>query len=166
MGVATIRETGPDDLDEVAAVHHQAWLETYRGLLPESWFAEHDEAWFRELRQYWAENPRPGRRQWVAEAGGSVVGFASSGPSRSPDLRPAAVRALELYAIYVLAAHHGTGVGRALLSAAVGEAPAEVWVARDNPRAREFYGRHGFVADGAEVSDPGLCDLVEIRMVR
>jgi GNAT superfamily N-acetyltransferase len=166
MGVVTIRESGPGDLDAVAAVHHQAWLETYRGLLPEGWFAEHNEGWFRELRRHRAENPRPGRREWVADADGSVVGLASSGPSRSPDLRPAAVRVLELYAIYVLAAHHGTGVGRGLLTAAVGEAPAEVWVARDNPRARAFYGRHGFVADGTEVSDPDLCDLVEIRMVR
>jgi hypothetical protein len=41
---------------------------------------------------------------------------------------------------------------------------AELWVVEDNPRARRFYDKHGFAADGARFVD--ALDIVEIRMVR
>jgi RimJ/RimL family protein N-acetyltransferase len=39
-------------------------------------------------------------------------------------------------------------------------------VFRDNPRARAFYQRNGFVPDGATCTEERFPDLVEIRMVR
>ncbi|GAA3074505.1 hypothetical protein [Actinocorallia glomerata] len=44
--------------------------------------------------------------------------------------------------------------------------PAQLWVAAENPRARRFYERQGFRADGAEVVDDDAEGLREIRMVR
>ncbi|WP_255372045.1 N-acetyltransferase [Cellulosimicrobium sp. CUA-896] len=78
------------------------------------------------------------------------------------------VRELELHSLYVLAVWHGTGVGTALLEAAVPPGtPAELWVAESNGRARSFYRRHGFEADGTrEASAPRFGGLAEIRMVR
>lgn len=38
--------------------------------------------------------------------------------------------------------------------------------AKDNARARRFYDKNGFTADGTEQVDPDLDGLVEIRMVR
>jgi GNAT superfamily N-acetyltransferase len=69
-----------------------------------------------------------------------------------------------LYVLYVYAAHHGTGVGPALLEAVVDpEESVALWVADPNPRAHAFYCKHGFVADGtAQVAD----GVREIRMVR
>jgi GNAT superfamily N-acetyltransferase len=73
-------------------------------------------------------------------------------------------QAMQLYVLYVLAAHHGTGAGAALLDAVIpAEQDAALWVADPNPRAQAFYRRHGFEADGARRFEEGVR---EIRMVR
>ena len=61
---------------------------------------------------------------------------------------------------------HGSGTGQALLDAAVGDRPAFLWTAEDNPRAQAFYRRNGFIADGARKIEPEWENLAEIRMVR
>ena len=54
----------------------------------------------------------------------------------------------------MLPAYWSTGVGWALMAAALDRARAEgyasisLWVLRDNPRARRFYERAGFAATG------------------
>jgi GNAT superfamily N-acetyltransferase len=66
--------------------------------------------------------------------------------------------------LYVQAADHGTGAGRALLEAVIDSAqPAALWVADPNPRAQAFYRKHGFAADGTAQVEGGVR---EIRMVR
>jgi ribosomal protein S18 acetylase RimI-like enzyme len=96
----------------------------------------------------------------VAERNGELVGIAMSGPP----LDAAVAWERQLYVLYVYAADHGSGAGRALLEAVVhpGE-PAALWVADPNPRAQAFYRKHGFVADGAAQVEDGVR---EIRMVR
>jgi ribosomal protein S18 acetylase RimI-like enzyme len=99
----------------------------------------------------------------VAEQREQIVGFAVAGPARDAD----APRELELYAIYLLAAQHGSGLAQGLIDATLGEQPASLWVAEDNPRALRFYGRNGFEPDGASKDDPmGDESIREIRMVR
>lgn len=73
---------------------------------------------------------------------------------------------MELWALYILSSHYGTGLGQALLDAAIGTAPATLWVAEDNPRARSFYARNGFTPDGTRNVDAAADDLAEIRMTR
>ena len=68
--------------------------------------------------------------------------------------------------LYVLADHHGTGIGQLLLDAVVAPGvPAQLWVAEHNPRARRFYERNGFLPDGASFIDERL-NLAEVRQVR
>ena len=98
---------------------------------------------------------------FLAALPGEVIGFASSGPCRDPD--PA--HALELFAMYVRAAWHGTGVADRLLAAAVRDEPASLWVFEVNPRARGFYARHGFHPDGTRQVEPGT-GVPEVRLVR
>jgi GNAT superfamily N-acetyltransferase len=88
-----------------------------------------------------------------------VIGVAMAGPPESPE--PG--WRLHLYVLYVLAAHHGSGAGAALLDAVVGHESAALWVADPNPRAQAFYLKHGFVPDGTFQVENGLR---EIRMVR
>src|SRR5215218_5402808 len=149
------------DAAGIGAVHMQCWKESYTRLLSPGFF---DSRTPERAAERWAETLAAPSDQavHVATLGGEVVGFAGSGPSR--DEPP--VRELELYSIYVLAAHHGEGVGQELLDAAVGSVPASLWVAKANPRAQAFYRRNGFGADGGEKTEPSWENLEEIRLVR
>lgn len=149
------------DAAGIAHVHVQAWRETYAHLVPADTLAALDEAaraerWERLIA---AETPEA----WVATDGGAVIGWATTGHGHDED----APRPLELEGIYVLASHHGSGAGQRLLDAAVGGHPAYLWVADDNPRARAFYTRNGFVPDGLRTRYPLAGTPVDvIRMVR
>lgn len=92
---------------------------------------------------------------------GEVLGFASGGPTRDPD-GPAE---WELYAVNVVATAYGSGLAVDLVAAVVGDRPSSVWVLEENARARAFYAREGWVADGARrVHEATACP--EMRMVR
>ena len=88
--------------------------------------------------------------------------------SRPPGARriPTRRATSSFWMIYQYSRAHGSGTGQALLDAAIGDAPAYLWVAEDNPRAQAFYRRNGFVPDGAREVLAHAENLVEIRMVR
>lgn len=75
-------------------------------------------------------------------------------------------RERQLYAIYVLASQYGTGAGQSLLDETLGKDPAVLCVARENPRAIQFYVRNGFTFDGAEQTDPAAPMITDARMIR
>jgi ribosomal protein S18 acetylase RimI-like enzyme len=91
---------------------------------------------------------------------GEIVGFASAGPSRDED----APTGWELYAINVLAAHHGTGIADQLINAVIAQRAATLWVVADNARAQGFYRRHGFGVEGAAKVHEGT-GAPEVRMI-
>ena len=109
--------------------------------------------------------PAGRERVRVARRHGRIVGFVVRGPAAEHQGHPQ-VRDEQLYSLYVLSSYYGHGVGQALLDQALGARPAQLWVARDNARARRFYEKNGFTADRTEQVDPDLDGLVEIRMVR
>ena len=87
-----------------------------------------------------------------------ITGYAMliNGVSDDPDVQRAVhIRpAVELSKMYVLPAHHGSGVAAALmdaaLDAAAGRAAGCVWlgVNQENQRAQRFYKKHGFTVSG------------------
>ena len=157
-----LRAPGPQDADGIAWVQIQGWRETYAHLLPGRFYDDTELAARRKRWEQWlTAEPVPPRLR-VADEGGQLVGFAFAGPALDED--PA--RELQLFAIYVRPSHHGTGLGARLLEAVIGDAPAQLWVAKDNPRAHAFYRKHGFSPDGHEIADPDLDDLAEVRLVR
>ena len=154
-----------DDAEELASVHVQAWREAYAELLPEHFY---DDAARASRQVMWsgrlsAEAVR--ERVRVARRQGQIVGFVVRGPAAEHQGHPP-VRDEQLYALYVVSSAYGRGVGQALLDQALGERPAQLWVAKNNLRARRFYEKNGFTADETEQVDPDLDGLVEIRMVR
>ena len=158
-GLPAIRRGTPADATAVAGCHTVCWREAYAGLVADDYlFSETVE---RQRLARWRERLGGTRAVWLATDDGRVVGAASTNAVRDTD-PPATV---ELMSLYVRAAYHGTGLADRLLRAAVDAGPASLWVFAANLRARRFYARHGFAADGTEMVDADT-GLLEIRMVR
>jgi GNAT superfamily N-acetyltransferase len=148
-----IRRATPEDARAIAEVHVASWLAAYRGLLPDEALAALDV----DVRsERWREVLAAGSHTLVAEADGGVYGVASIGRSRDPD---AGTDVGELYGLYLRPERWDQGLGRALHDAAVddlraqGFAEATLWVLDTNERARRFYERQGWRADGSVRSD-------------
>ena len=157
-----LRPATPDDAAGCAFVHHTSWVETYWELIP----ASHWEIDTLERRTaVWRQHVDAGAEVTVAESDGHIIGIAISGGAQVVgEYEPARDRQLSM--LYVLAAHHGTGVGQALLDAVLPpDTPAQLWVAEQNPRARRFYERNGFLPDGTRFVEEGP-GLAEVRLVR
>ena len=103
------------------------------------------EAWTAELAD-------PGFAVRIAESNGAILGYAKLGPPHLP-FTPRG-EAAELRQLYVLAPHHGSGIAQALMDWAFATARAQgaqnlyLSVFTDNHRARRFYDKLGFVAEG------------------
>ena len=155
-----VRKASLEDVEEIGHVHYEAHVQTYSGKFPEGVIesfpaSERAKMWTRFLTGNFGE-------LWVADLGGRIVGFAATGtPSDDPPMRD-----LELGSIYLLAAHHGSGLGQERLDVALGGRGASLWVLDDNPRARAFYARNGFSPDGTDNIDEHFGNVREIRMVR
>ena len=108
-----VRPAWVQDVRQMARVHVRCWQETYRGLMPD---AVLDDPGFPAARErMWTGALTGGRyrqnRAAVAERDDELAGIAMSGPPE--DVAAGWMR--RLYVLYVYAADHGTGAGRALL---------------------------------------------------
>ncbi|WP_193103713.1 GNAT family N-acetyltransferase [Brachybacterium sp. FME24] len=155
------------DAPALARIHVRGWEIAYGHLLAgEQWFGQ--PAIERRTAQWisWLTPGSPASDQGVLrlgrDAGGTPIGLAGSWPPR--DSSP--VRDRELSLLYIDRAWFGSGLARSLAEAVIGDEPASVWVAEENPRARRFYEKLGFVADGATQVEEQLGSIRDLRMVR
>ena len=164
----TLRTPAAADAPALAAVHHRCWVETYTGQVSGSFWDGFTAASLVPLWERITADDGVLRNVAMAEVEGELVGLAMAGPSsvrEHPAFPP--VRDRQLFMLYVLASHHGTGAGQALLEAVAGEDPVQLWVAAENPRAQAFYRRNGFLPDGARVAGSPTADEIPVlRMVR
>lgn len=166
----TVRAATIEDAAAIAGVHARSWQAAYRGIVADGFLdGLFDEVWTERWRTVFTA-PRDGVRTLVAHESTGVTGFARIGPVRDPD--PPGPGWDEVYAIYLAPASWGSGVGSALMAAALdtvadGVPGVSLWVFRDNARARAFYERHGFAADGLQqdITIDGQ-DLPEVRYRR
>ena len=143
-----VRPAVAGDAPGIARVHIAAWRETYARLLPAGALDDLDPV---ARAGRWVEILEAGRTDVaVAEAEGAIVGWASASTGRDAD----APRDRELEGIYLLADRYGTGAGQRLLDALIGDRPAYLWSAADNPRAQAFYVKNGFHDDGTRSEYP------------
>lgn len=143
-------------------MHTRSWQSAYRHVFGEERLAGIDVGRRRALWE--GALGDPGRDVFVAEGFGRIVGFVGTLPSRDADADG------ELGEIYSLPEAWGAGVGHALMAAALealaarGYRDAILYVLADNPRARAFYEREGWTADGTERTDRFLGqDVREVR---
>jgi GNAT superfamily N-acetyltransferase len=135
-----IRAGTAEDAGAVARVQVRTWQTAYARVFPRERLAE---LTLDAREAQWRESP-----PLVAQVGETVVGFVSVGPCHENE------SVGELFAIYVVPDHWGSGVGRELIAAGeerlreLGYTDAVLWVLEDNPRARQFYERAGWSDDG------------------
>lgn len=162
----SLRQPTLSDAAHIAELHVETWRETYSHVLPEDFFSEHHVQGRHRMWEHILGRDDGDRCVRIAEDGKQgIIGFAMTGPSFGPEDQELP-RDRQLFCLYVAAAHHGAGVGQALLDATAGSAPTMLWVAKDNPRAVAFYRGNGFDFDGVEQCDPGAPKITDARMVR
>lgn len=136
-----IRLAVPTDAAGIARVRVDAWRTTYRGMIPDAYLAamrveESTALWEKVLTA--APNTTS---VFVAERGGTVIGFASGHMLPEPRHGMDA----ELSAVYLDRDTQRAGVGRRLVAAiaaaqrAHGATGLIVWVISGNKPARAFY---------------------------
>ncbi|WP_405845897.1 GNAT family N-acetyltransferase [Streptomyces sp. NBC_01518] len=141
------------DCDRVSEIRVLGWQFAYRGLMPQSFLDGLSATADAERRRARFAESDGSVLNLVASVGDEIIGWAALGPYREGELR---AEDAELYALYLDPKHVGTGAGRALIqealrrAAALGHDRVYLWVVRGNARARRFYERAGFRADGAE----------------
>ncbi len=137
-----------------AYVHWKSWQEAYPGLVSPAYLEKLSLEKCEEIAFRRPENTL------VAKDGERVLGFVCYGGGDDPDTG-------EIFALYVLAAYYGTGLGRRLMDAGLErlrDCPeVRLWVLQGNARAIRFYEKCGFRSDGAEKKLPAL-SAREIRM--
>jgi GNAT superfamily N-acetyltransferase len=156
---ATIRQATPVDAEALGHLHLDVWDDAYTGLMPQQLLDDRREK-VAERIERWRDILTSGEgTTYVAAGPDGLIGFASAGSGRDPDLD----LEVELTALYVRATSWGTGVGHALLTEAIGDGPSYLWVLAGNDRAIRFYERQGFALDGsASEHEEGR----HVRMVR
>ncbi|MCS0600004.1 GNAT family N-acetyltransferase [Streptomyces sp. LP11] len=156
------------DCDRVAELRVRGWQHAYRGLMPGPYLDALSVPADAARRRDRFLTGDGSVTNLVAEHAGEVVGWAAHGPYREGERHTADA---ELYAIYVAPARLGTGIGRTLLAATLDHCSDHprllLWVLRENTRARRFYERAGFRADGTEETfEAGGAQVPEVRYVR
>lgn len=161
-----VRPAVVDDADAIARVQVRSWQVAYRGFMPDDLLDSLDvTAGARQQRERLGQLP-PGAQCFVAiDPTGQTVGFVQVGDYEEGD------GSGQVYAIYVAPEHWSTGAGRALMAAALdfltagGPRPVRLWALDGNERARRFYERCGFVADGA-VGSHHVRGELEVPIIR
>ncbi|MHA6723218.1 GNAT family N-acetyltransferase [Sphingomonas sp. RS2018] len=147
------RDAVPGDGAELSAMARRAFTETFGTLYRASDLATFlDRAFGADGLPSQLDDPAFTVR--LATSEGRIIGFSKLGPNALPFPQAEDANALELYQLYVLAGHHGDGVGPALLDWTIATARVRgadtlaLSVFVDNHRAKAFYARYGFVDVG------------------
>ncbi len=162
-----IRAATIDDAEAIARVHVASWQAAYRGLLPQAFLdsmsAQRGQQNWTHILTWGAQDVR------VAELAGDIGGFIATG---APADDPSNSKVGELWANYLLPDWRGTGTGSALHQAGIDALASRfdeaiLWVLAGNARARAFYERHGWHADGArKTATIGGAAVDEVRYRR
>jgi ribosomal protein S18 acetylase RimI-like enzyme len=137
-----VREATVDDESAVAAIRNETWQSAYRGIVADDYL---DAMSLADARARFAKViASPDEHFFVAESGGTVIGFSVCGPERELELPFLG----EIYAIYVHPEMQRSGSGRLLMEASIrklktlGFTSLVLWSLAANPSNR-FYERMG-----------------------
>jgi ribosomal protein S18 acetylase RimI-like enzyme len=162
----SIRPVRLEDAENYTACHIACWRAAYQGIVPDQYLDAMQAEQQQRTEQLRQSLLNPGSSQFFCLVDGSqMIGRLIIGKSRDDDLAQAG----EVTAIYLLPEYWGQGLGRMLMDFAIntlrqsGYQQIILWVLQLNSRARRFYERYGFVADGQAKSIELGKPLVQMR---
>jgi RimJ/RimL family protein N-acetyltransferase len=153
----TVRAATLEDAPKLAEIHVAAWRAAYTDHMPPEFLAgmrveERTAMWQKGLSEQSARVVAV-----TVDGAGDPVAFCVCGPSRDQDAKGTDIG--ELIAINVHPTAWRSGHGKALCQWVLAYARSQhwpsiaLWVLRGNDRARAFYEKLGFEADGIEKQD-------------
>ncbi|MFD6163342.1 GNAT family N-acetyltransferase [Nocardia sp. NPDC060256] len=129
-----LRAAGPPDATALARIQRDAELAAFSHIFPPDRYPYPFEAVVAEWDQ-----ARTDARIITAESAGRIIGVVAANPGH-------------LRSLYVSPPHWGTGIAQLLhdnaIDAETNTDQWQLWVLKDNNRARRFYERQGWHADG------------------
>lgn len=149
-----------DDRIAISDIYEKSWKFAYKGIVPQSYLDSIPSG-------RWADSiDGAGKYNAIVVENGEFVGTSCFCKSRFPELENFG----EIVSLYLLPDYVGRGYGKKLMEYVLGElkklgySDIFLWVLEENVRARKFYERFGFTADGGEMySDFDGKRLREIR---
>ncbi|MFG1927833.1 GNAT family N-acetyltransferase [Cryptosporangium sp. NPDC048952] len=159
-----LRPAADTDAREIAKIHVAGWQAGYRDLIDDAYL---DALSVDARHEIWRRILSGGvGRILLAEEGTCAQGFIAFGPANDRGLPS---HTGEVYALYVNPKVWGRGTGGRLLGQAsaelarAGRRSAVLWVFEANVRARLFYERYGWKADGVQRVERENFNLPEVR---
>jgi RimJ/RimL family protein N-acetyltransferase len=165
----TVRTATLSDAPKLAEIHVAAWRAAYADHMPAEFLAGQSVEERTAMWQTALSEPSLRTVAVSVDEEGEPMAFCVYGPSRDQDARDTDIG--ELIAINVHPLAWRKGHGKALCLRVLAHARSQrwpvvtLWVVRGNTRARAFYEKLGFEADGSEKQDTKLvgCVLHEVR---
>ncbi|MBO0603095.1 GNAT family N-acetyltransferase [Sporosarcina sp. E16_3] len=133
-----IRKAEVEDAAGIAKVQVDSWRTTFKGIVPDDFleglsYDKREPIWKRAVME---------NNLYIAEdENGHVIGFSVGGKERTGNYEAFPG---ELYSIFILKEHQGTGIGRLLVKSVVDDLKKKklfsmlIWVIEENP-ACQFY---------------------------
>ncbi|WP_203247131.1 GNAT family N-acetyltransferase [Sporosarcina beigongshangi] len=150
-----IRKAELEDAVGIAKVHVDSWRTTYKGIVPDTYLASLS---YESREKIWMNGIEQNNVYIVEDDNGQIVGFASGGKERTGKYE---AYVGELYAIYLLEAQQGNGLGRKLVQTVVDDLKEKklnsmlIWALKENPACRFYETLGGKEVDTAEIEIEG-----------
>jgi GNAT superfamily N-acetyltransferase len=163
MGLAEVREAGPDDAAVLAGLQLEYWQQAYATLLPRQLWERGDGA----QTQAWRERLSLPGPALLATESGTPVGFALVSGTVPDDGEDAGTGEVEALGVLPRWSRRGHG-GRLLATAAgylrrAGANRGRIWVPEADGIAADFLSAAGWYPDGTRrVLDTGAGTLAEV----
>lgn len=146
-----IRKADLSDAQSLAKIQSESWSAAYKDIAPVEELAKFSkiECW---LERFQSMLVNPIGEYYIAFHGEAPCGAMVYSQTRDSDLPEYA----EIVSMYATPPYWNKGLGRAMMEKALYEIQLNeykcilLWVLKENNRARKFYEKFGFVADGAE----------------
>lgn len=159
-----IRLATLDDAKYCADIHAESWNFAYSDIVPIEIINQHNAGWLLIWNKMLTNNIDS---HYVILLDDVIIGFLVISVSRDDDLKESFY---EIVSLYLSPNYIGLGFGKRTMHWIINEIKCRgyinisLWVLEENNRARRFYEKAGFRADG-KTKQSGLADTVEVRYI-